>query len=154
MWKGKRLGQSLPKIFALTGPERSNEPFTGLVPPMGIRETFKEKPGLAVGVMAICVLVAGGMVAAAFWPDKKANLSQAFYTDDDGATWFPASSYLVAPFPHDGKTAVVAEVYSYDDGKKPDSIHRQNKNLKRRWPMHKKAGDRWNRSLYIRIEIS
>ena len=85
---------------------------------MGIRETFEKKPGVAIGVVAACVLITGGIFATAFWPEKKADLSQALYTDDDGQTWFPASSYLVAPFQHNGKTAVVAQVYSYDDGKK------------------------------------
>jgi hypothetical protein len=85
---------------------------------MGIREKVSEKPGIVLAIVIACVLAAAGIVAATFWPQKKADLSQAFYSDDDGVTWFSGSTYLVPPFEHNGKTAVVAEVYSYDDGKK------------------------------------
>jgi hypothetical protein len=72
--------------------------------------------GAAVGVGLI--LLAAVAIAYQFWPQKKPNLAQAYYTDDDGATWFADSAYKVAPFDHDGKTAVIAEVYSYDGGSK------------------------------------
>jgi hypothetical protein len=85
---------------------------------MGIREKLSEKPQVAMGVVAVCVLVVGAIFATTYWPEKKANLAQSFYSDDDGASWFSDSTYQVAPFQHNGKTAVVAEVYTYDDGKK------------------------------------
>jgi hypothetical protein len=85
---------------------------------MGIREKLKESPSTAAGAAAIFVLVAVAIIVHSFWPEKKADLSQAFYTDDDGKTWFADSTYLVTPFDHNGKTAVVAQIYSYDDGKK------------------------------------
>src|SRR5215469_441335 len=72
--------------------------------------------GAAVGIGLI--LLAAIVLAYQLWPQKKANLAQAYYTDDDGATWFADSAYKVAPFDHNGKTAVIAEVYSYDGGGK------------------------------------
>ncbi len=48
---------------------------------------------------------------------EKADLNQAFFTTDDGETWFADSAYRVAPFDHDGKPAVIAQVYSYGGGK-------------------------------------
>ena len=84
---------------------------------MGIRESLREKPGLTTGFAGAFVLLAVAVVAYSYWPQKKADLSQALYSDDDGQTWFVDSIYKVAPFDHNGKTAVIAEVYSYDDGK-------------------------------------
>ena len=43
--------------------------------------------------------------------------AQAFYTVDDGASWFEASAALVPPFQHEGKTACEVFVYSADGGK-------------------------------------
>jgi hypothetical protein len=84
---------------------------------MGIREKFKESPSVAAAAAAVFVLAAAAIIAHAYWPEKKADLSQAYYSDDDGQTWFVDSIYKVAPFDHNGKTALIAEVYSYDDGK-------------------------------------
>ena len=85
---------------------------------MGLREKLKEKPSLALGAAVFFVLLAAGNLVNSYWPEKKADLYQAYYTDDDGQTWFADSAFLVPPFAHGGKTAVVAEVYTYDDGKK------------------------------------
>jgi hypothetical protein len=64
------------------------------------------------------LLIAGAIIARQYWPEKKANLSQAYFTDDDGKTWFSDSATLVPPIDHDGKTAIFAEIYSYDGGSK------------------------------------
>jgi hypothetical protein len=85
---------------------------------MGIREKLSEKPSLAAGAAAIFVLIAAAIAVCSHWPEKKADLNQALYSDDDGQTWFNDSIFRVAPFDHNGKTAVAAQIYSYDDGKK------------------------------------
>lgn len=41
-----------------------------------------------------------------------------YFSDDDGKTWFKDSSYNIAPFDHNGKTAVIAKIFNYDDGSK------------------------------------
>jgi hypothetical protein len=86
--------------------------------PMGIREKLKEKPAVTASIAAVFLAIAVGILIWSYWPEKKADLSKAYYSDDDGKTWFAESAFLVAPFQHNGKTAVVAQVYSYDDGKK------------------------------------
>lgn len=45
-------------------------------------------------------------------------INSAYYTDDDGQTFFVDSVYRVPPFDHNGKTAVRAMRMTYDDGKK------------------------------------
>lgn len=86
--------------------------------PMGIREKLTQNKSMGTAVGVGFLLVAGLVLASTFWPQKQANLNQAFYSDDDGKTWFADSAYRVAPFEHNGKTAVVAHVYNYADGKK------------------------------------
>jgi hypothetical protein len=68
----------------------------------------------AVGLIVVAAIA----LLYQFWPHKKADLSMAYYTDDDGATFFEDSSFKIAPFDHNGKTAYIAEVYTYDDGSK------------------------------------
>jgi hypothetical protein len=85
---------------------------------VGIREGLNKKKGLSVGLAAAFVLIAVVALIQQFRPVKKANLAQAFYSDDDGKTWFTDSAFLIAPFDHNGKTAVIAEVYTYDNGSK------------------------------------
>jgi hypothetical protein len=85
---------------------------------MGIRESMSKKPAVAAGASALLVLVAAVVIARSYWPEKKGDLLQTLYSDDDGQTWFADSIYRVAPFDHNGKTGVMAQVYTYDDGKK------------------------------------
>jgi hypothetical protein len=85
---------------------------------MEIRRAIQGKPVIGVGIALVCLLLAGLILAKQFWPVKKANLLQAFYSDDDGQTWFRDSVFLVPPFDHNGKEAVIAEIYNYDNGGK------------------------------------
>ncbi len=48
----------------------------------------------------------------------KYSVQGVLYSDDDGKTWFADSVYRVAPFDHNGKTAVAAQIYTYEDGRK------------------------------------
>lgn len=82
---------------------------------MGLRETMNEKPGLAAavigGIMVVVLIFAfrgsggGAPVSADGAP------SQAYFTDDDGKTWFADDARKVPPFDHGGKQAVQAYVY-------------------------------------------
>src|SRR5262245_26007153 len=86
--------------------------------PMGIREKLKEKPAVSVAVAILFVLAAGALLARTYWPEKKADLLQAYYSDDDGQTWFADSIFQVPPFSHAGRVAVLAQVYTYAGGSK------------------------------------
>jgi hypothetical protein len=85
---------------------------------MFIRGSMDQKKGLSLALAVCLILVAATCLAYELWPRSKPNLAMAYFTDDDGASWFSDDSRRVAPFDHDGKTAVIAEVYSYDDGTK------------------------------------
>jgi hypothetical protein len=85
---------------------------------MKIRKALEGKPIMGIALGVVLLALAGLILARQLWPAKRANLSQAYYSDDDGRTWFEDSVYRVPPFDHDGKTAVFAEVYTYDNGSK------------------------------------
>jgi hypothetical protein len=85
---------------------------------MGIREALRQKPSVGIGIAAVMILAMAVITAANYWPTKKADLSQSYYSDDDGQTWFADSAYRIPPFDHNGKTAMSALIFSYDNGKK------------------------------------
>jgi hypothetical protein len=85
---------------------------------MYIRSALNEKKYLSTAAASGLLLVAAVCLAYQFWPQKKANLALTYFSDDDGKTWFRESSYHVAPFDHDGNKAVIAKIYTYDNGSK------------------------------------
>lgn len=76
----------------------------------------RRKVGIAAGAMLIAL--AAVVIIVTNRPPQQADLQKAFFTHDDGKTWFAASAYSVAPFEHDGKEAVQAMVFSYAKGSK------------------------------------
>lgn len=85
---------------------------------MSIRERLQTNKVLGVGVGAVLIVIAAVSFAYQFWPQRKPSPGMQYYTDDDGQTWFQDSIENVAPFDHNGKTAVMAVLYSYDNGSK------------------------------------
>src|SRR5207247_640898 len=83
---------------------------------MGVREAMNKRPMIAGGIAA--ALAAGavlfvvsqmrGLRAAA--PDMAGEPERAFFTVDEGKTWFVDDASRLAPFPHEGKEAVRAYV--------------------------------------------
>jgi hypothetical protein len=90
---------------------------------MEIRRAIQGKPIMGVGIAVFLLLIAGLIIAREYWPEKKANVSLAYLTDDDGKTWYADSAYSVPPLDHKGKTAVFAEVFSYDGGSKQFCVY-------------------------------
>jgi hypothetical protein len=78
---------------------------------MGIREKINStKIGAVVGISTLGAAIA--ISAIYLWPSgPHINYRMAFYSDDDGRTFFEDSLYKFPPFDHDGKTAVGAVVY-------------------------------------------
>jgi hypothetical protein len=85
---------------------------------MGIRNAIQGKPIAGISIAVVLLTVSGLILARQYWPQKKAKLSETFFTDDDGNSWYADSTFLVPPLDHNGKTAVFAQVYSYDNGTK------------------------------------
>jgi hypothetical protein len=84
-----------------------------------LRDYLNEHPlvtagfALAVPVLILCVI----WRSAAKNNAATRSVSQAWYTDDDGKTWYADDKTLSPPFDHKGKTSVRAFIYSCDGGK-------------------------------------
>src|SRR4051794_23591957 len=79
---------------------------------MGIREEMNKRPR-AVAVAGV-VALAVGIAAMAFQLSSGGigrSGEQAFYTTDDGATWFTDAADRLPPFDYKGKEAVRAYVF-------------------------------------------
>lgn len=87
---------------------------------MGIRETLNEKPAIATGAtVAIIVLAIGAII----WQlngggmGENGGFSKAFFTADDGATFFVDNNEKIPPFQKNGKTILGCAVFTADGGK-------------------------------------
>lgn len=85
---------------------------------MGLRETLNQKKSASILGAVALMLLAGGFLTYTQWPNRPLKIDKAYYTVDDGQTWFADSVYKVPPYEYDGKTAVRAMVYTYDHGSK------------------------------------
>jgi hypothetical protein len=75
-----------------------------------VREKLKDST-VGISVAATLIFLAGAITLIYFHSrPRNADSFSTFYSDDDGKTYFRDSIYKLAPFDHDGKTAVIAVV--------------------------------------------
>jgi hypothetical protein len=78
---------------------------------MSIREACQRNPKIVTGVailsLAIAMFMIFTQVKGEFGPEN--TETQAFYTVDDGKTWFVDEASKFPPFDKDGKVAVLAQ---------------------------------------------
>jgi hypothetical protein len=92
---------------------------------MSVREAVQTNKAAGIGTAVILLLLAGVIGAYNLWPhNTHGSASGAFYSDDDGKTYFPGSIYQLPPFDHDGKTAYGALVYTSNSGKFVGALYR------------------------------
>ena len=84
---------------------------------MGIRETLNNKPKVAAGIGGTA-LALGVTFLALQLSSGGGPSDEAFFTTDDGKTWFADDATRLPPFQPDGKEAVRAHVFECDDGKR------------------------------------
>lgn len=83
---------------------------------ISVREAI-QRPATGIVVALILLGAALAISAPYLWPShNRGNFKKAFFSDDDGKTYFVDSVYKLAPFDHDGKTANRAVVYSDGSG--------------------------------------
>jgi hypothetical protein len=82
---------------------------------------------LTVGAIVCVVAVALGVGISRLWssdgPMAGLEVPKAWYTVDDGKTWFLGPGNKVVPFEHEGKMAVRCFVYTCDGGKTKFASH-------------------------------
>jgi len=88
---------------------------------MGIRETMNESKKLGVGIAIAVVVVGVALVVVQLLSGRETGaapiINTAFYTDDNGKTFFKDDVNKIVPFDHNGKQAYRADVFQGADGK-------------------------------------
>lgn len=87
---------------------------------MGIRQSINERPILAVVLSAAAaavgvVFIARSLFGSGSFAQVPHAVDRAFYSDDDGKTWFADDIRRTPPFDHNGKAAVRAMVFRCGD---------------------------------------
>jgi len=84
---------------------------------VGIRESLNKNPAITTGLLIGAVVLVIGFIFLRSYgggPDAPLGASKAFFTIDDGKTYFADDASKIPPFQKDGKEAVRAHVYSCD----------------------------------------
>jgi hypothetical protein len=80
---------------------------------VGIRESLNKNPAITTGATVAIILLAICVIMWEVLPSRGLRAStKAYFTDDDGATYFSDDVTKVAPFDHDGKEAVRCYVFT------------------------------------------
>jgi hypothetical protein len=100
---------------------------------MGVLEKLRTAP-LAVPIAVACLIALGIVI---IWEIKGSRPpgppTKAFFSDDDGKTWFVDSMYNIPPFTdQNGKTAYGAGVFKYDKGEYVGYLERYTPKAKKR----------------------
>jgi hypothetical protein len=109
---------------------------------MGIRERINDNPRTAVIVAAAVLVIACAFVALQFsGASTGAPATKAFFTIDDGKTWFVDDATRIAPFQRDGKEAVRAYVFDCNGQRFVNHVERYTPEGRRAVEAALKAGD-------------
>lgn len=90
---------------------------------MGLRETLNAKPAITTGATVGLIVIAIVVIVWQILPSRDGGagaggVRKAYYSDDDGKTWFEDDLYKVTPFKSkNGKDAVRAHVFKIGDNK-------------------------------------
>ena len=88
---------------------------------MGFREWTNNHPKTTYGIVGGCVLACIGAIGAEVLAGRRSfptSMPDAYFTTDDGKSYFQASMTNYPPFQHDGAEAVRAYVFESNHGKK------------------------------------
>jgi len=84
---------------------------------VGIRETLNQNPGITTGATAVIILLALGFIIWQFTGSGGVDVQNAaYFTVDDGKTWFEDDVTKLAPFDKDGKQAYRVYVFKCGGG--------------------------------------
>jgi hypothetical protein len=108
---------------------------------MEVRSWLNRRQGVAT-VLGI-VLFAGGAYAVfrETRPEVPPIMATAYYSDDDGKTWFPDSITKLPPFDHNGKQAVRCFVFQHHGQTFVGYLQKYSDTLKARIQATNSAGD-------------
>jgi hypothetical protein len=84
---------------------------------MGARQLINERPGLSAVVGGILCLASASLILLAQRDGSVRPPRQLFFTTDNGQTFFTDDATRLAPFTHDGREAVQANMFTCDGGR-------------------------------------
>lgn len=84
---------------------------------MSARNILNEHP-MATGGVVVALILLAVVLALRSSSGGSSGVGDAYYTTDDGATWFAADTKELPPIQHSGKPAVRAHLFAGEDGKK------------------------------------
>ena len=96
---------------------------------VGVRERLNQNRVMAAALAGAVILGVAAVVTWRVWPSAAAiaassgSTGKAFFSVDDGQTWFAADASNIPPFQHDGKTAYRVRVFQVAGGGKPFVSH-------------------------------
>jgi hypothetical protein len=83
---------------------------------MGVRETLNKQPAIVTGATLGIVVLALLFIIYQLTSSGRPRIpTKAYFSDDDGASYFSDDINLLAPFDHGGKEAVKANVFKCGD---------------------------------------
>jgi len=85
---------------------------------MGVRETLNKQPAITTGAtIGIIVLALGFIIWQVMGGGNHIQIpTKAYYTTDDGASYYKDDINLIAPYDYGGKQAVKADVFKCASG--------------------------------------
>jgi hypothetical protein len=83
---------------------------------MGIRETLNRNSVLTVGTIVCAIAFCAVVIGMELRGNKGEPPKYAYYTTDDGKTWFSDSAIRLPPYDHDGSPAVRCIVFKGPNG--------------------------------------
>jgi hypothetical protein len=102
---------------------------------MSVRETIDSHRNVVTAI-ALVILACGAYLIfhSSAGPSSQTLMARAYYTIDDGASWFVDDAQKVPPFAHQGKTAVRVRMFSSNGGETlfPGYLERYTEDARRR----------------------
>lgn len=91
---------------------------------MGIREKLNENPAITTGVTAAIIVVALIIIGWQLFGGGGPRIpTKAYFTVDDGQTWFADDINKIPPFEHNGQQAYRVHLYTCDGGRNVFPTH-------------------------------
>jgi len=82
---------------------------------MSLRQKINNSPLIPIIAVAVVLGIAVYVISAQFRGGAAAIPTEAYFTTDEGKTWFRADINLVPPFMHDGREAVRVHLFTCGD---------------------------------------
>src|ERR1700683_3680664 len=85
---------------------------------MGVVESINKNKTWTTVLALSMIALAVALLAFELRPPRQFSQKEAYFSDDDGSSWYLDDINNIPPYTHNGKDGVRAVIYSYDGGSK------------------------------------